>query len=152
MIHLLGNNFCGHAIKSGDAHVATFQVTNNDPGNTTHLHHRGGTHTPFLNVQNSAPTLIWGGEGLALCTVRKVGCFGPVFPDGQGDRGNYCVPIHRTAQILAQSKNEDNDLTQAQATTSTSEKHVPHCLWAYQRQGKFVISVTLEMAAQGGGC
>ena len=36
--------------------------------------------------------------------VRKVGCFRPVFPDGQGDRGHYRVPIHRTAQILTQSK------------------------------------------------
>ena len=32
------------------------------------------------------------------------GHFGPVFPDGKGDRGNYGVPIHGTAQILTQSK------------------------------------------------
>ena len=28
-----------------------------------------------------------------------VGYFGPIFPDGQGDRRNYCVPMHRTTQI-----------------------------------------------------
>ena len=44
--------------------------------------------------------------------VRKVGYFGPVFPDGQGDCGNHCVPMHRTAQILTQSKNSHNELTQ----------------------------------------
>ena len=27
--------------------------------------------------------------------VRKVGYFGPVSPDGQGDRQNYCVPMLR---------------------------------------------------------
>ena len=26
------------------------------------------------------------------CAVRKVGYLGPAFNDGQGDRGNYCVP------------------------------------------------------------
>ena len=39
--------------------------------------------------------------------VRKVGYFGSVSPDGQGDRSNYGVPIRRTAQILTQSKNSD---------------------------------------------
>ena len=42
--------------------------------------------------------------------VRKVGYFGPVSPDGQGDCGNYCLPRHRTTQILTQSKNSDNKL------------------------------------------
>ena len=28
-------------------------------------------------------------------------------PDGQGDRNYYCVPMHRTAQILIQSKSSD---------------------------------------------
>ena len=45
-------------------------------------------------------------RGRTVCcarAVRKVGYFGPVFPDGQGDRGNYCVPMRRTAQILTQS-------------------------------------------------
>ena len=47
----------------------------------------------------------------ALCPpVRKVGYFGPVFPDGQGDRSNDCVPMHGTAQILTQSKNSDDEL------------------------------------------
>ena len=31
---------------------------------------------------------------------------------GQGDRSSYCVPIHRTAQILTQSKNSENELKQ----------------------------------------
>ena len=43
------------------------------------------------------------------CAVRKVGYLGPVFPDGQGDRSNCCVPIHRTAPILTQSKNSDSE-------------------------------------------
>ena len=34
------------------------------------------------------------------CAVRKVGYFGPISPDNQGDRNNYCVPIHMTPQIL----------------------------------------------------
>ena len=42
----------------------------------------------------------WGG---APCAVREVGYFGPVSPDGRGG----CVPIRRTAQILAQSKHSD---------------------------------------------
>ena len=44
-----------------------------------------------------------------MCFARavwKLGYFGPVFPDGQGDCSSYCVPIHRTAQILTQSKTE----------------------------------------------
>ena len=40
---------------------------------------------------------IWGGGGGALCAVRKVGYFGPEFPDGQGHRGNHRVPGRRTA-------------------------------------------------------
>ena len=36
--------------------------------------------------------------------VRKVDYFGPIFPDGQGHRSNYCVPIDRNAQIGTQSK------------------------------------------------
>ena len=38
------------------------------------------------------------GSHRALCTLcAKVGYFGPLFPDGQGDRSNYCVPMRRTA-------------------------------------------------------
>ena len=33
--------------------------------------------------------------------VRKVGYFRTVFPNDQGDCGNYCVPIHRTARASA---------------------------------------------------
>ena len=53
----------------------------------------------------------WGGRTVrCACAVRKVGYFGPVFPDGQGDRSNDCVPMHGTAQILTQSKNSDDEL------------------------------------------
>ena len=50
--------------------------------------------------------------GDAPSAVCKVGYSRPVFPDSQGDHGNYCVPRHKTAQILTQSKNSDNDLNQ----------------------------------------
>ena len=38
------------------------------------------------------------------CAVHKIGYFRPVFPDGQGDRGHHCVPMHSTAQIMSQNK------------------------------------------------
>ena len=44
--------------------------------------------------------------------VSTVGSFGPIFPDGQGDCIHYCVPIHRTTQVLTQYKNSDNELKQ----------------------------------------
>ena len=37
--------------------------------------------------------------------VQKVGYCGHIFSDGQGDRSEHCVAIHRTTQILTQSKN-----------------------------------------------
>ena len=45
----------------------------------------------------------------ALCVhaTQKVGFFGPLPPAGQDNRNGYCVPIHRTAQILTPSKNSD---------------------------------------------
>ena len=46
-------------------------------------------------------------EGGGAVPVQKVGYFGPVSPDGQGDRNNYCVPTHWTAQIVSQSKDSD---------------------------------------------
>ena len=46
------------------------------------------------------------------CAVRNVGYFGPVFPDGQVDCGDYCVPTHRTAQVLTPSQKSDNELKQ----------------------------------------
>ena len=57
------------------------------------------------------------GEGeRAHCVMcarcAKVGYLRPVFLDGKGDRGNHCFSIHRTAQILTQSKNSDNELKQ----------------------------------------
>jgi len=45
-------------------------------------------------------------------TLREVGYFGPIFPDGQGDRSNCCVPTYGTAQILTWSKNSDIELKQ----------------------------------------
>ena len=52
------------------------------------------------------------GAHRALCPrcaggVQKVGYLEPVSAGGQGDRNNYWVPIHGTAQILTQSKNSD---------------------------------------------
>ena len=47
--------------------------------------------------------------GGASCAVRKGGSFGPVSPDGQGDRRHCRVPVCRTAQILTQSKNSGNE-------------------------------------------
>ena len=47
-------------------------------------------------------------EGGAPRAVRDVGCFGPGSPDGQGDRKDCCVRIHRTAQVLTQSTNSDS--------------------------------------------
>ena len=46
------------------------------------------------------------------CTVRcaKSRLFWTIFPNGQGERSNYCVPIHRTTQILTQSNNSDDEL------------------------------------------
>ena len=41
-------------------------------------------------------------------------------PDGQGDRGNHCVPTHRTAQILIQSKNSDNEVKQTMFHTENA--------------------------------
>ena len=55
---------------------------------------------------------IRGRPGRCACAVRAVGYFGHVLPDGAGDRSNDCVPIRRTAQILTQSKNSDNELKQ----------------------------------------
>ena len=40
--------------------------------------------------------------------MRKVGDVRPGSPDGQGDRGHYCVPVRGTAQVLTQSANSDN--------------------------------------------
>ena len=42
----------------------------------------------------------------------QVGYFEPGVPAGQGNRINHCVPTDRTAQILPQSKNLDNERKQ----------------------------------------
>ena len=44
--------------------------------------------------------------------LSQIACLSPIFTDGQGDRSSYYVPIHRTNQILTQSKNSDNELKQ----------------------------------------
>ena len=66
--------------------------------------------------------------------VRKVGYFRPVFPDGQGDSGDYRVPIHRITEILTQSKDSDNELKQSILHTANgrllSEPAV-FALWTY---------------------
>ena len=40
-----------------------------------------------------------GGAPCAVPTLCHSRLFSTRFPDVQGDCGNYCVPIHRTAQI-----------------------------------------------------
>ena len=57
-------------------------------------------------------------------TVQKVGYFGPLSPDGQGDCGNHCVPIHRTARILTQSKNPDKAMFHAENARLLSKSAV----------------------------
>ena len=42
--------------------------------------------------------MLHGPLGGAPCAVRQVGYFGPVFPDGQGDRSNHCAPTQRITQ------------------------------------------------------
>ena len=64
--------------------------------------------------------------------VQKVGYFGPIFPDGQGDHSNYCVAIHRTTQILTQSNNSDNELKQTIFPTKNARllsKSAVFALW-----------------------
>ena len=54
------------------------------------------------------------------CAKSRLFFFGPVFPDGQGDRGHYCVPRHRTTRILTQSKNSDDELKQTMFPTNNA--------------------------------
>ena len=59
-----------------------------------------------------------------VCAVRKVIYFGRVFLDGQGDHSNYCVPRHRAAQILTQSKKRaDNESNQTMFQTMFQNEH-----------------------------
>ena len=61
----------------------------------------------------SAPLLWYFPSSTVKCVcscaraMQKVGYYGPVSPDGQGDCDHYCVHMHKTAQILTQSKNSD---------------------------------------------
>ena len=69
-----------------------------------------------------------------MCALRKVGYFRPVFPDIQGDYGNYCVPRHRTAQILTQSQTSDSELKQTMFHTKNARlpsKGAVFSLWIY---------------------
>ena len=84
----------------------------------THMHIYMYTHM-YTHIHTRAYVFVCVGGGgctvrcaRAVCAVRKVGSFRPAFPDGQGDRSNYCILRHRTTQILTQSKNSDNELTQ----------------------------------------
>ena len=65
---------------------------------------------PSARLALHTRSLALGGGCTVRCAraVRKVGYFGPVSPDGEGDCGHYCVPMHRTAQILTQSKNPES--------------------------------------------
>ena len=51
-------------------------------------------------------------EGAHRALRDQYAVFDLAFPNGQGDCGNYCVPMHRTAQILTQSQNSDHELNQ----------------------------------------
>ena len=52
--------------------------------------------------------------------VRKVGYFGFISPDGQGDRSNYRVPIQGNTQTLTQSKTSDNELKRTMFLTKNA--------------------------------
>ena len=54
----------------------------------------------------------------ASCATSRP--FRPISPDHRGDCGNYCVPMHTTAQILTQSQNSDNELNQPMFHTESA--------------------------------
>ena len=65
--------------------------------------------------------------------VQKVGYFGPMFPNDPGDCSNDCVPIHRTAQILTQTQNSDNEVKQTMFQTANARllsESAVFALWA----------------------
>ena len=70
------------------------------------LQHGWITGTPELALNARCPALYagGGGGGAPRAVRKKVRYFGPVFSKDQGDRGDYCVPIRRTAQIFTQPK------------------------------------------------
>ena len=68
---------------------------------------------------------LWGRFARCARAVRTVGYFGPISPDGHGDYvaivfSKYRVPRHRTAQILTQSENADNELKQIMFPTENA--------------------------------
>ena len=73
---------------------------------------------------------VWG------CTVRcvKNWLFRPVFPDDQGDCGNFCSPVHRTAQIVTQSQKSENEFNQPMFHTENARllsESAVFALWTY---------------------
>ena len=98
--------------------------------------HRGFGLNSFLSqcIPQTRPfdTLAGRADGGAPCAVQKVGYFGPGFPNGQGDRSSYCVPIRGAAQIPTQSKNSDNEPKQSVFHTENARllsKSAGFALW-----------------------
>ena len=50
----------------------------------------------------------------------RVGYFRAASPDGRGDRGDYRVPIKRTAQVLTQSQSSDTELNKCMCHTDNA--------------------------------
>ena len=67
----------------------------------------------------SSPSLDMGLGG-APCAVRKVRNFGPIFPDGQRDRGHHCGPIHRTAPDSYSVQKHGNEMKQTMFHTENA--------------------------------
>ena len=66
--------------------------------------------------------------------LQKVGYFGPIFPNGHGDTVTIVFPYtHRTAQILTQSQNSDNEFLKTIFPTKHARllsKSAVFALWA----------------------
>ena len=86
----------------------------------------------------------WGGGGAHHALCRRCAKSGPIFPDGQGERSNYRVPMHKTTQILTQSKISDNELQQTILPTKNTKllsKSAVFALWTYLTLWWVVIRV-----------
>ena len=70
---------------------------------------------------------VWGRTVRRARAVRTVGYFGPVFPIGQGDRGNYRVARRRTAQVLTQPKDSGHELENGRSLSQSAV----FALWTY---------------------
>ena len=84
--------------------------------------------------------------------VRKVGYFGPMFPDGPGDRSNDCVPIHRTAQILTQSQNSDNEVKQTMFRTENARLPSKKMCCVCPVDVAFLVVVVLRVVTEKLNC